>query len=378
MTEINEKLNVDEASTHDEVLHDDHEINEADIEEYVQSFTVNPQSFSNFIEQNSLSLLKNRNQSGGDGRATKKRFGLSLSGGGVRGYIEVLILQRLQAKIDQDDDLVGKSVLDLFDFIGGTSIGGINALALANEIKLEALVELFKTKAKKIFPSGVTMQKIKNINNVKGGKFSVKEIEAQLTEFFGTKTMSELKKPILVTACSSNHEPVIFSNENERDRAFLVADIGRCTSAAPTYFDPKALGNGNSYVDGGLFANNPSALLAGMMAKKFKVNIEDIIILSIGTGDNPSIVPREIKHMGAKKILTILDMIMDSTFKAVGQTMSMFLGEQYLDINPPLTKPIDLADASKMGEMEEIVNNHITSIDNQLDNFVKLYKTAQE
>ncbi|KAF2074398.1 hypothetical protein CYY_004294 [Polysphondylium violaceum] len=356
----------------------DIELSEADIEEYLQNFSVLPEHYDSFVRDNSFSLLKSRNQSGEDGLKKKKKFGLSLSGGGVRGYIEVLILLRLQDKMKKDEVLEDKSVLDLFDFVAGTSIGGINALALAHNISLDQLVTLFKERAKKIFPSGLTLNKIKNIGMIRGGKFAVGKLEKQLTEFFGTTALKDLKKPILVTACSSDHRPIIFSNEDPAHKDYLVADIGRCTSAAPTYFNPKSLSDGNSYVDGGLFANNPSALLAGMMAKKFKVSSEDIVILSLGTGNNPDLPARVIKNMGATKITTILDMIMDSTFKAVSQTMNMFLGEQYIDINPPLKQIIDLADSSKMDEMEKVVNEHSGRIDQLLDEFLELYKNEQE
>lgn len=51
--------------------------------------------------------------------------------------------------------------------------------------------------------------------------------------------------------------PVTWSTYLAKEDHRLV-DIAEATSAAPTYFDEKMIGN-KMYVDGGLFANDPTS-----------------------------------------------------------------------------------------------------------------------
>ena len=88
---------------------------------------------------------------------------------------------------------------------------------------------------------------------------------------------------------------------------FLVKDICRATSAAPTYFSPARIqsqyGQNFSLIDGGVYANNP-ALCAYAEARKmpfgqiFKTDqkpdyptVNDMIIISIGTGSEAKSYP---------------------------------------------------------------------------------------
>jgi len=48
---------------------------------------------------------------------------LTLDGGGVRGIIEVLVLEAIQKA-------AGKSISECFDWVGGTSTGGLLALSI--------------------------------------------------------------------------------------------------------------------------------------------------------------------------------------------------------------------------------------------------------
>ncbi len=61
-----------------------------------------------------------------------------------------------------------------------------------------------------------------------------------------------------------------------------IVDVALATSAAPTYFPRHPIGP-NEYVDGGLFANDPSLIGLHEADYMFKKNIQDVHILSIGT-----------------------------------------------------------------------------------------------
>ena len=69
---------------------------------------------------------------------------LSLDGGGTRALLTIEILKRIEER-------TGRRIHDLFDVIGGTSTGGILALAIQERIPLEALENLYLTLAATVF-----------------------------------------------------------------------------------------------------------------------------------------------------------------------------------------------------------------------------------
>src|SRR5271155_2854336 len=78
---------------------------------------------------------------------------LSCDGGGIRGYLSSLLLQRLNEELD----ILGlngigpnKPKIDLY---AGTSTGGLIALALAQGKSIESIVDLYANQAADIFHS---------------------------------------------------------------------------------------------------------------------------------------------------------------------------------------------------------------------------------
>ena len=65
---------------------------------------------------------------------------LSCDGGGIRGLITALLIQDL----DKDFGFISKT-----DGFVGTSIGGIIALALAQNVSIEDIIEIFEKKGKR-------------------------------------------------------------------------------------------------------------------------------------------------------------------------------------------------------------------------------------
>ena len=63
---------------------------------------------------------------------------LSMSGGGFLGLYSAEVLARLEVRI-------GRPIAGCFDLLSGTSIGGITALALANEVPARKILDVFKS-----------------------------------------------------------------------------------------------------------------------------------------------------------------------------------------------------------------------------------------
>jgi hypothetical protein len=114
--------------------------------------------------------------------------------------------------------------------------------------------------------------------------------------------MKDLIKPCLVTGYDvRQYRPVFFTQQDADNPSanYLIRDVARATAAAPTYFEaalPKSLDgieNETPIIDGGVFANNPTAcalveVLRKGYGKGHGVKMEDIVVLSLGTGRKPA------------------------------------------------------------------------------------------
>ncbi len=132
------------------------------------------------------------------------------------------------------------------------------------------------------------------MNNFAEEKFPAEGIEQVLDEYFAETRLSEALTNLLITSYEIERRTPFFfkSHHAQRDsnHDFLMKDVGRATSAAPTYFEPakiKLSGSSDYYalIDGGVFANNP-AMCAYAEARDREVFPEgdDVLVVSLGTG----------------------------------------------------------------------------------------------
>jgi len=210
---------------------------------------------------------------------------LSLDGGGIRGALTARVIERLEEEAP---------FLDRVAHVAGTSIGGINALYLAAGKPAGDMVELFRQHGKTIFKhrdwwdrwSG----KLDEFYRANYEQDGLKEI---LDDVFGDDELGSLQKRVLISAFDLDNGPVLqgktrrwkakfFHNFDTKgnDRKTKIVDAALATSAAPTYFP-----SWQGYVDGGIAANNPS-MCALAKAMKTKVALDDVRLLSLGTGLN--------------------------------------------------------------------------------------------
>lgn len=213
---------------------------------------------------------------------------LSLDGGGIRGIITAVLLRRLNAHPEITDFLEG------VDLIAGTSTGGIIALGLAKGATPDDLVALYKNLGPTVFTDSL-WDNIKDLGTVIGAQYDTEPLEKELKGFLGdSTTLGQLHKSVLVTSFDLDNfrpepikrtwKPKLFHNMGEDNDADAIAyKVGLYTSAAPTYF-PSVDG----YIDGGVYANNPSmcALAQTQDERVFQEcpKLTDIVLLSLGTG----------------------------------------------------------------------------------------------
>jgi patatin-like phospholipase/acyl hydrolase len=210
---------------------------------------------------------------------------LALSGGGFLGLYTAEVLSGLEAR--------GHAPFARrFDLLAGTSIGAILALALAFEIPMNRIVQLFIDRGSDVFsehglPAGAVRRLLDLTRSVLGPKYSGAALRSLLEGEFGDARLGEARHPVIVPAVDVQRSRTkVFKSPRigrpERDGDWRVVDIAMAACAAPAYFPSVAIG-GRLYADGGLFAVAPDQL-AMHEAEHFRdVAPERMRMLSIGS-----------------------------------------------------------------------------------------------
>ncbi len=217
---------------------------------------------------------------------------LSIDGGGIRGIVPAMILHQIE-------QITGQPTCELFDFIAGTSAGGMVALLLVKpdkdgtpEYTAQEVAEIFAHRGSEIFSSTVWDQ-IRSVRTLREKKYPSTGIEKILKDHLGETYLSESLTDILITSYAiKRRNACFFKSRNavaSSDFNIKMRHIARATSAAPTYFEPAQVDIPNLddpfvLIDGGIVANNP-AMCAYVEARSLYPKADDFIVVSIGTGE---------------------------------------------------------------------------------------------
>ncbi|PWA32574.1 hypothetical protein CCH79_00015095 [Gambusia affinis] len=219
---------------------------------------------------------------------------LCLDGGGIKGLVLIQMLIALEKE-------AGRPTRELFDWVAGTSTGGILALAIIHGKSMEYLRCLYFRMKEQVF---------------RGSRpYESAPLEDFLKKEFGENTkMTDIRFPrVMVTSVLADRHPGelhIFRNYNppsvSREPSYtttatfkpltipqeqLVWRAARSSGAAPTYFRPMG-----RFLDGGLLANNPTLdamteihqFNKSLKAEGREANIKKLgIVVSLGTGKPP-------------------------------------------------------------------------------------------
>lgn len=208
---------------------------------------------------------------------------LVLSGGGVRGLYTISILAELEEQLS--GGATDYSIAQHFDFIGGTSIGGILALGLAAGKSAREMQALLDSNRTLIFPK----RWFSRLRKLFGVEFSANKLRHLLQTTLGDLKIKDLKHRVLIpTVNGSTGQSKVFKTPHHPqftwDGEVRVVDAALATSAAPTYFAAHTTKQGKM-LDGGLFANSPSFLVYHeITCKRFlAIDPNQLFMLSIGT-----------------------------------------------------------------------------------------------
>ena len=130
--------------------------------------------------------------------------------------------------------------------------------------------------------------------------------------------------------------------------------------AAPTYFDPVKHGE-EMLVDGGLWANNPSVIALTEALSKFKKTVEQVRILSIGTGHYANVYSQKdhwglFTGWGHKKLV---DYIFRLNSESPSNIAKLLLGDGYLRLDPTI-EPWDLDDTKHLENLRAFARRDFT------------------
>lgn len=269
---------------------------------------------------------------------------LSLDGGGIRGIITCVILKYIEERLQRLSKDPKVKIGDYFDFIAGSSTGGLIAALLLfpgdngkAKFSVEEALNLYAKKGKDIFNVSF-FEHLLNPFGLFKEKISERNLEKQLNTVFGSLKLSEFIKPCLITSYDISARKAKFFTSHDAQEAvenFYVKDLCRATSAAPTYFEPARIksnyGQEFTLIDGGVYANNP-ALCAYAEARKIKFSetcsdiekpdlptISDMLIISIGTGTvQKSYAFEDFDNAGKLKWVTpLIDILLSSNVETV-------------------------------------------------------------
>jgi len=302
---------------------------------------------------------------------------LSIDGGGIRGILPGQLLAKLEA-------LTGQAIHELFDLIAGTSTGGILTCVLlapadpadptaGAKYTAQQAADLYLGRGDAIFEPSLA-RKIISLGGIADEKLDGEKLEEVLKDYLDDLWLRDLLKPCLITAYDIGHRQPHFFNRYRAQNAshdFLVRDVARATSAAPTYFETVRIRSRSNVlyplIDGGVFANNPAmCAYAEARSMSFDGGVEnptarDMVMLSIGTGTKKKAYSyNDAKDWGlAGWVRPLVDILMSGNSDTVHHQLKQIydaieLKPHYLRIDP------DLGDAST--DMDDATSDNLIAL----------------
>ena len=258
---------------------------------------------------------------------------LALDGGGARGIYSAQILASIERELKAP-------VRECFDLIAGTSTGSIVAGAAAAGIPMAKIVELFRTESPRIFQKRwLSWLQVRS-------KYPTYPLAQIVTDYLPNMTLGEISTPLMITSSDISTGGVqVFKSRYlkdlgepyVRDADVALSDAILASCAAPTYFDPQPVGD-FLLADGGLWANNPSIIALTEAISKFRQSVEQVHILSIGTGHSVNLYNQSrlwglITGWGGRKLVSY---VLGLQSQASANMAQLMLEDRYLRLDPEI------------------------------------------
>lgn len=241
---------------------------------------------------------------------------LAIDGGGIRGVLALEVLHKIEDLLKAQSGRGTFCLADYFDYIAGTSTGGIIAAGLSIGKPVAEIMKFYEEAGAQMFVKANVLKRLRY-------KFENEPLALKLKEVFGANTQfgsDELRTLLLlVMRNASTDSPWPLSNNpyakynepgrNDCNLKFALWQLVRASTAAPTFFPPEVIVLPDPdktkekefvFVDGGVtMYNNPAfqmflmATVDRYWAKKpearWQTGANKMLIVSVGTGTSPDV-----------------------------------------------------------------------------------------
>ncbi|MCY4244001.1 MAG: CBASS cGAMP-activated phospholipase [Gammaproteobacteria bacterium] len=305
---------------------------------------------------------------------------LCIDGGGIRGIYAAEILRGIETDL-------GICLKKHFDLIAGTSTGAIIAGGLAKGLPMESVVRLFEEIGPEVFRKARC--------SLFRSKFESNNLQGALEKAFGDTKLGEIHVPLMILSSNMTIGQVhVFKSSYlkrfepyVRDGETKLAYAIQASCSAPTYFDPVSLSYEEDMVphllcDGGLWANDPSIFALTEAVSKFKRGLEELRILSIGTGFGKTVYPLQktgcnpMRHWPTWGLLTgwgdanLIQHILSLQSQSSSSQAKLILGDNYLKIDTEIPSDYGLDKVEIMGNMRAKGKDAFTKKAREIQSFL--------
>jgi len=202
---------------------------------------------------------------------------LSIDGGGIKGTFPASFLATIEEQ-------VSRSIAEYFDLIAGTSTGGIIALALGLGFTGREVLAFYEALGHEVFAGNRLLLLLRRAGFAKHNPERLRKV---LTDKLGYRKLGDSRKRLVIPSLNlENGEVHIFKTAHSprflMDSQESVVHVAMATAAAPTYFPAHRISAGAPLVDGGMWANNPTALAVVEAIGTLGWERQDLRVLSLG------------------------------------------------------------------------------------------------
>ena len=274
---------------------------------------------------------------------------INFDGGGIRGLLSISLFERIQKEFPD--------ILKQTNMLGGTSTGSLIALGLAYGLSPREVKSMYSDEnIRYIFN--------KSYSEMLRPKYDSKNLKEVLLKIFPKNLrLKDLGKLVIIPTLyigdeTSEWRPIFYNNlPNSPTENARVVDVAMCSSAAPVFFPTY-----DCHIDGGIVASDPSlSTIIYSLDQKLGKNLEDIRLLSIGTGYMYNSIKHDTTSWGAidwviskEPNLPIISVTLEGNSQTSQLFSKMLLDENYHRLNPRMNKDVGMDDLDSLDYLKKL------------------------
>jgi len=234
---------------------------------------------------------------------------LAIDGGGIRGVLALKVLEEIEALLIRESGRKDYRLADYFDYVAGTSTGGIIAVGVALGMSVREILKFYRDSGPAMFDRASIIRRFRY-------EYSQEPLALMLKDVFGAETTlgaPELETLLLLVMRNAttdspwplSNNPYAKYNDEKHDSCnlrFPLWQLVRASTAAPTYFPPEVIYCSDKpfiFVDSGITPYNNPAFQMFLMATvdrywvnappdmpRWQTGVDNMLVVSVGTGAN--------------------------------------------------------------------------------------------